>query len=363
MVLSLLARQSAILFDAGTTGVRACQVVRRRGQYAVTDVLSVAAGDAAATRSAVDCQRLGRLAQQGRFSGRDVGLVLAPPHVQFHVLRVPPNIFQQPAEQIHSALAWEIARETRADAKELEVRYWPLPPGHSEGLNVVAAALPAAQAHAWVAGFQAAGWRLRRIDVAPCALARAAMCGWTPHTTDAWGIADIGAGRTVVTVMIGETPIYVRALTTGSRRWAQVVAEAFEASPREAEEITRAAGIQVIDRGVRSAPGTRGTACETDALPAILFNALRPQLETLCRELILCFSYALGSYSEAAVSRLVLAGGGSQLAGLDDYLTSVLDFPVHILGDALPNGLGEACRAHPEAAAVLGSAILDVEAR
>ena len=227
-------RNSAITFDVGTAGIRAYQAASRAGKLSSRDSMLVELpamrpeGDDA--RLTPDYSRLARMVGQGSFQGSDIALVLSPPDVSFYTLRMPKKALDQPEQRIRQALAWEVAREVRAEAHELEVRYWRLPPGHHQGMNVMAVALPTKQAHEWYELFKQEGLYLRRVDVAPCALVHLASRMWMPDANDLWGVLDLGYRRSTLTVVLGNVPVYIRSLTISSDVWTSRLVDGFEVS-------------------------------------------------------------------------------------------------------------------------------------
>jgi len=332
---ALRPRQSAITFDAGAAGVRVLQLRRLGGRLLTVDALNLELPDDA---NPSDGARLARMAGQARFCARRVGLVLSPPEARFFTHRVPGKLLEQPAQRVREALAWEVARETRTEPGVLEVRWWPLPAGHHQGLNVMSAAMPRAQAEAWFDAFAARGLFLQRIDVSPCALARLARHIWTPTEKELWGLVDLGARQTHLTMVIGATPAYIRSLPISSQRFTQRIAEAFEIPLAEAEQLKRRHGIRPGARGVRSVgPGSR---LQGDDVSAVLYSLLREFLDHLVHEIELCASYVARNYADLQVSRFLLAGGGANLAGLGEHLELTLGLPVWTISNASDTAAG-----------------------
>lgn len=386
MFARLRSRNSAITFDVGASGVRAFQAaargprIERRDSMHLTLLPTQRAADAKPTPP--DYSRLSRLVGQGNFDGRDVALVLSPPDVRFCTLRMPRKALDQPEQKVRETLAWEVAREMRAEAHELEVRHWPLPPGHHQGLNVMAVALPIERALGWHALFAAQNLRLRRIDVSPCAIVHLARRIAAPGAKDVWGVLDLGFHSTTLTVVLGDTPVYIRALNASADRWTQKLAEAFEVSPAGAEQLKRKYGIVLGERGVRmpdSAVEPAGLMNAPD-IPGVVFNLLRESLNDLIHEVSRCLAYVLQNFSDANATCLYLAGGGANLPGLAEYLGLQLDMQVRLLTNLDPRALESedsnppanardtdwtrplgGTPVRPEAASVIGGALLDLE--
>jgi Tfp pilus assembly PilM family ATPase len=384
-------RNSAITFDVGSAGIRAFQLAARGAHLSSRDSLRL---DLLPSHGQVDEQppppdysRLARLVGQGSFSGSDVGLVLSPPEARFCTLRLPRKALDQPEKRVREALAWEVAREMRADAHELEVRYWQLPPGHRQGLNVMAVALPIERALSWYEVLAHDRLRLRRIDVSPCALAHLACRMWTPQANELWGILDLGFRRATLTVVLGEVPTYIRLLSASCGSWTGRLAQAFEVPHAVAEQIKRMHGIRPTERGVRApqsnqpSAGRRPALHHAEDIPSVVFGLLREPLDELAHEIKKCFAYVMQNFPDIAASRLLLAGGGAKLPGLAAYLEQQLALSVAPLANACmstrsggdagatddqgPPLLWERplpdTAVQPEVATAVGGAILDLE--
>lgn len=379
----LRTRQSAITFDVGATGVRACQLLSRSAAFALRDYLAIDFPPAApdpnpedSTRTApqdrivpTDAARLARVASQGSFQGRDVAVLLAPPEIRFHTLRVPDNILKQPSDRVQQALAFEVSREARCEPSELEVRHWPLPPGHQQGLNVMAISLSTRRALEWVAAFEAQNLTLKRLDAMPCALVRFALQNdgaiATPTGTDegvaakdVWAVLECGFRQTTLTVVIGDQPAYIRCLPVSTDQWTRRIADAFDLPYAEADELKCRHGISLEGGGGDLSSADLSTMNDDD-LPAVVFSILREPLDALVREIDLCVSYVMRSYPDLNVRRLVLAGGGAALRGMDEYLSLHLGVPVTHINAAISGS--PAHRAGLAGAAAMGGAMLDLE--
>lgn len=376
---------SAITFDVGAGGIRACQVRSRNGRVQLRDRL----GHERTTPSAatdpnlppLDPAQLTRLIAGGNFQGRHVALVLSPPEAQFYPMHLPPALLSQPKTRIEQALKCEVAQESRQSA-ELEVRFWPLPAGRGQQPNAMAAVMPAETAAQWCDLLARAGLVLRRLDVSPCALVALACRAVPPAAGEIWGVLDLGLRHSVLTAVIGDVPAYVRVLSVSAHDWTCQLAQAFEVDYIVAEQLKRDYGVGTPATGL-PAPGAQsggqgrgaaraaagGTLLNAADLPTAVSTVLRRSLKALAHEVDRCFSYVLQSYPDRALSRLFLAGGGAGARGLAGALQVALDVPVKVLGlsaapaaqdpEQPPGSAAEIAR--PVFAAALGGALLDLE--
>lgn len=371
----LQARRSGIAFDLGAAGIRAFQFRQRRGQPSLCDALSldrtVTDADHEPEPPLVESEQLSRLVGQGRFAGQDVALVLSAPEVQFFPMHLPDQALAQPAERIEQALKWEVAQETRRSAEDLELRFWRLPTARGQQANVMAVTMLAATAAEWCQQLEQCGLMLRRIDVSPCALVRLARQMWTPAENDLWGVLDLGLRHSTLTVVVGQVPTYIRAVSASTHRWTQLLADAFEVSYPVAEQLKREHGIAPLVQGAGAAvpaPTSPAGLSQAGDITAALGGVLRDSLRALSQEIGRCFSYVMQGFPDYGVKRLLLAGGGANLRGLPAVLEGELGIPAH----ALCSGTGDdspvwerplaGVRVNPRSAAALGAAMLDLEA-
>jgi type IV pilus assembly protein PilM len=368
MVSRLFTRRSAVTFDLGAAGIRACQFAQRGAVPQVCDVLALERGYAADADTPVlppvDAGQLARLMGQGRFAGRDVALVVSPPEVQFYPMRLAEAVLSQPPARVIQALAWEVAHQSRTGPEELEVRYWQLPTPRGHEPNVMAVALARRLAEEWCTAAARQGLTLRRIDVSPCAVVKVACQFWQPAPTDLWGVLDLGLRHATLTVVLGTVPVYVRSMAVSAHQWTRQVAAAFEVPYAVAEQLKREHGVAATARGVRGSGGGHSLLHARD-LGSALSSILSEPLRTLANDVARCFAYVMHAYPDGAVKRLYLAGGGSELRGLPALLQKELDIPVQRLArDAdtpAANPLSPMPLA-PRGAAALGGALLDLEA-
>lgn len=368
MVRLLRSRLSPISFDVGANGVRGCQVQARGNRAQLCDVLTFDrpnhAHDDEEESVGPKPAALARLIERGNFRGRDVALVLSPPDVHFFPLRLPAAALRQTPESLQQALRWEVSRQSRGASDQIEVRHWLLPAARGQEANVMAVALDSNRAERLCDQFSQHGLTVRRIDVSPCALVRAARLHWSPAEHDVWGMLDLGLRHSLLTVVVGTIPTYVRSLTVTHDQLTRRIAEAFEVPYQLAERLKCERGIATDAREARAVTPRKEMMNATD-LPRVLGGVLNDTIRNLAREIERCFTYVLQSHPDAALNRLMLAGGGARLSGLADSLASALGIPTAVLtskaaADAAVQGVGEVTY-EPQSAMAVGGALLGLE--
>lgn len=365
-------RHSAITFDLGTAGIRACQVRPGRDRARLADTLLLERQAPGTDKPQdkdpgprVDAGQLDRLVGQAAFAGRAVGLVLSSPAVRYLPIHLPSAALSQPAQRIEQALRLEVAQESRKSPDDLEVRFWPLRGERGKEPNVMAVVLPTRTAAGWCQALDTHGLELARIDVAPCALARAVQQLWTPGESDLWGLLDLGQRHATLTVVAERTPAYVRTLSMAPHDWSRQLADVFEVPLAVAEHLKRTHGAGAADAA--SAPPTEPSVLYQPDVAHTVQRVLSEALRMLAQEITRCFTYMMQSFPDHTVRRLWIAGGGAALPGLTTALEAELDLPVLLLatparGASVEAGPADALTLTPFTAAAVGGALLDLEA-
>lgn len=367
MLPKLRRSHSAILFDVGTSGVRMFQVNRAGSGTRLIDALraernataALTTVEGAAPPDWFDAEQLRRFIGQGRFIGTDIGLVLSPPDVKFVPLALPEAALARARRlgptAIAAALKVELAQAQRGDSDEFEVCHWDLPAARGTRANVMVAAVRTDVAARWCTDCAAQGLTLTRLEVLPSALVRGAAEVAPAEAGEVWGILDLGHRHTTMTVVLGNTPVYIRGLAAGQRRWIDRLSEAFEITPAVAHELLHTHGLQSDARAGVDRSGGRDLFLATDVGGAVTC-IVQEELAALGREVERCFAYVLQAYPCQTAPRIFLAGSGACVPRLDAVLERCIGVPVACL--APPAGSSTASFGTTDAAAY-GAALLD----
>ena len=158
------------------------------------------------------------------------------------------------------------------------------------------------------------------------------------------GVVDVGGGTMDLVVLHRGAPCYSLTIPLGGENLTWDLAFCLRLSRQEAEEVKRRFGhalpFAVEDEAVEVGGRlvSRRLCCE------VLWSRLRQMMERLRRELI-----RSGLWRLLRLNGLVITGGSSLLAGVDDLAERVLGIPVR-----LGRPLGEEGEADPRHAAALG---------
>ena len=255
-----------------------------------------------------------RFVAQSGFAGRSTVTSLCVPVIETHALELPTadNVTDQ--QELLKAATWEIHRLTALDKTELQTAIWPLPETQRSKATYMGIAVPQAQVQRRLDLCAAARLECSKVDVAACALASLIwrLRGRPPKQV--WGILDLGDRLTRLTICVADTPVIIRSLEMGGRRWTETIAAALQVSETTAERNKREFGL---------AAGAENQAASGE-LSALILGILRSDVQRMSLELERSYEYVLQCYPSHTPSALILVGGGAQLNGLDQYLAGKL---------------------------------------
>jgi type IV pilus assembly protein PilM len=161
--------------------------------------------------------------------------------------------------------------------------------------------------------------KLVGIDFDAFALLRA-VADDAPGTAHASVAVAIGHERTIFAVAEGDVCDFTRVLEWGGASLDVALARALDLTPSQAGPLKPALSL------VGEAAGSELSPIQVEAAQA----AMRQELQLLARELLSSLQYYQSRPGSLAIAEILLAGGGSQLAGIAEELERVLGVPVRV---------------------------------
>lgn len=271
-----------------------------------------------------------RLWANGRFTTRDVVLGMGGPRVLSRDASVP----RAPLAQIRESLPFHVQDMLPVPVAEALLDFYPISEGVGESGPVVHGLLVAAVKEAVTANVAAvtrAGLRPVAVDLIPFALVR----GLLPASTSRGLIAvvSVGANTTNIVLVQDGVPQFVRIVPAGGDDISRALMTRLEMAPGQAENVKRQLGLT----GAPAEPELRAAA-------EVIFEVAGEQVNTVRNTL----AYYVNGKPGAAIDRIVLSGGGSQLRGFAQALGELSSLPVTLaepLGSAeLPRDRSRAGR-------------------
>ncbi|NMR20164.1 type IV pilus assembly protein PilM [Cellulomonas fimi] len=315
-----MAKTRVIGLDIGTTQVRAAELEFAGGGPSRTSQPTVvkfgevplplgAVRDGEVTELQTVATAIKQLWARVKFSHKDVVIGIGNQRVVVRDLDLP----WMPLAQLRSSLPFQAQEMLPVAVEDAVLDYVPTGSYVGEHGNMVRGLLVAATkdtVQANVAAVEAAGLKPVMVDLGAFALARVMARGDLLGRTLA--LVDIGARVTTVVVVANGVPSFVRMLPSGGQDVSDAVGSAMGASAADAELIKRQLGI-----GFSAAPELAPAAEAIRTITTSLVEAIRNT-----------FVYYTSNNPGAPTEMVLLTGGGSQLPGLGQYLSSASRLPV-----------------------------------
>lgn len=333
-----MAKSRVIGLDIGSTHVRATEVEFGSGGPSATSAATVVNfGEVVLPPGAVrECEvaepetvasALRQLWVEAKFGTKDVVIGVGNQRVIVRDLDLP----WLPKSQIRSALPFQVQGMLPVAVEDTVLDYVPTATFAGEHGAMMRGLLVAATketVRANIAAVEKAGLKPVMVDLDALALARVMSRGDVQGRTV--GVVDIGARSTTIVIIAGGVPRLVRMLPTGGDDVTDAVASATSMSLADADRLKRELGVGY------GASAELATAAES--VLGVTTNLVESVRNT--------FVYYASSNPGAAAEMILLTGGGCQLPGLGQYLSSATRLPV-ALGQPLSTMTVRAPRLSP----------------
>lgn len=321
-----VASSRVIGLDIGSTAVRAAEIEFGSGGPASAQPGTLlhlgqvslppgAVRDGEVQQADVVSAALRQLWVETKFATKDVVLGVGNQRVLVRDLDLP----WMPPAQLKPSLPFQVGDMLPMSADEALLDYYAIDEVQGPQGRMLRGMLVAAQRDTVtsnVLAVEGAGLRPVMVDLNGFALVRALARGELAHATAAF--VDVGATITTVVVAAAGVPRLVRSLPTGGQNVTNALASALGMSQPEAENLKREVGV-----GYAVQPDRQAAA---DAINAVVSSLVEGVRNTLV--------YYQGSNAGSAIDVLVLTGGGAQLPGLGQYMSSASRLPA-TLGDPI----------------------------
>ena len=185
-----------------------------------------------------------------------------------------------------------------------------------EKRQVLSAAVGCDAAVGLLDAFDAEQLHVCAMDVRNGALTRA--CAGLTDATGFTAILDLGWQSAELSLLYQNTVIYVRSLTeAGVSRLRDALAARLKVEPEVADYLLQQFGLTA-----RNLDGNAdGDAAD---LPPDARSLISGHFDSIAQELTASFSYAVHQYRDAAVTRLLVVGGGAAVPGLAEHLAAAV---------------------------------------
>jgi len=264
-------------------------------EHSITEVEQVAAA-------------MGRAVKRSGSRLKHVALAVPGSHVISKVLAMPAGLSDR---DMQTQIEMEADRHIPYPLDEVNMDFFVLGPT-SEGadqVNVLLAACRKEIVDDYIAVAEGAGLTPVVIDIETYAIensysliARNMVGGGMEKTVV---LMDVGATTTTINVMHNSRSVYTRDHTFGGRQLT--------------EEIQRRYGLSYEEAGLAKKQGGLPDNYQTDVL--------RPFMEAMCQEIMRALQFFYSSSPFNSVDQILLAGGCSQIAGIEELVSARVGVP------------------------------------
>lgn len=302
--------------DIGGTSIRAVEVQGYDGgkptilRHAAVPVPESAVRRGEVIEASTVTSALKRLWSTGGFKTKDVVLGLGGSRVFAREFAVPKG----PLDRIRESLPFQVNDLLPVAAADAVLDFYPIEETEGENGPQISGLLVAGIQEALVANVGAAmsaGLRPVQVDLIPFAIARAVAPVRSARGRDV--IVSIGAHTTNVVVVHDGVPHFVRMIPNGADDVTRAIAARMQWAPEQAEQAKRNIGM-----------GGPMMRAEDRPVLEIVYEVVGELLGNIRSTL----SYYQSSKPHDPVQRVLLSGGGSQMAGLPKALGDLVGLPV-----------------------------------
>ena len=220
---------------------------------------------------------------------------------------------QMSEEELQESFSWHAEEHIPFDIADVNLDY-ELTSKSSESLNVLMAACKSDKIANVKQAIQLAGKQPVIIDVDAFALQNCYEVNYQPKPGEVVALLNIGAATMNINILNGSRSVFARDASVGGSQYTSLLQKELGLSFEQAEGVKR--GMALPD-GVEARP-------------------IQPIIETVSDILALevrktmDFYRATASEGETAIQKILLAGGGSKLPGLADYLARRFEIRVEV---------------------------------
>ena len=310
----------AVGLDIGTSGVRAAELslgkrgtsLERFGQVALPPG-AVRDGEVVDADAVADAIR--RLWVVARLTSTKVVVGVANQKVVVRQVDLP----WAPLHELRASLAFQVQDYLPMPVDQAILDFHPLEEVTDDTgarkLRLLLVAAARDMVTSTLSAVERAGLTPSMVDLTSFAVLRSQLTGGSGLGLQAEALVDIGASVTNIVVHEGGVPRFVRILLMGGADITEAVAERLGVPTDEAELLKRSTGLAAVPALLEAQPVHRAI----ESTGSALVEEVRGSLD-----------YYLAQPGAARIARVVLSGGGSQLTGLQQRLTTATRLPVDL---------------------------------
>ena len=220
---------------------------------------------------------------------------------------------QMSQEELQESFSWHAEEHIPFDIADVNLDY-ELTSRSDDALHVLMAACKSDKIANVKQAIQLAGKQPVIIDVDAFALQNCYEVNYQPHAGEIVALLNIGAATMNINILNGRRSIFARDASVGGSQYTSLLQKELGLSFEQAEGVKRG---MALPEGVEARP-------------------IQPIIETVSEALALevkkTFDYYRATIQEGdgTIQKILLAGGGSKLPGLADFLGRKFEMPVDV---------------------------------
>jgi len=261
---------------------------------------------------------------------------------------------RMPEEDLKSAVIYEAENYIPLPIEEVYLDSQIVLPlyDHLDYFDVLIAALPKKIVDPYLSCIKKAGLYLKALEIESLAIARALIKKEiSPFPTL---LIDFGATKTSFIIFSGYSVRFTNSIPVSSHGFTEVISRAMNVDFKKAEELKIKYGLDIVEKIIFSKK-TKDSQFEKEIIGnKKIFETLIPALTDLTEQIKKCLDFYLTHTSDEHllpemkdVKKIFISGGGANLKGLSDFLSSGLGIPV-AFGNPWINILPEPLKEVPE---------------
>jgi type IV pilus assembly protein PilM len=271
---------------------------------------------------------VGLLREHG-ITTREAVAAVSGPEVAVRRLRLP-NL---PTEEIQGAVRWQAGKSFPFPLEDALLALHVLPGrgvGEETGVEVLAAAATRKVVMESVAVLQKAGLRCLGVLAESHVWAQLLEGGGLPADSDAaQAVVDLGASKTGIHIFQSGVLQFSRYISTSGDALTEALSGVMVAGEHKVTMHTAQAEALKHEYGIPTEGDPETTA---EGIPVSSIGVrMRPVLEKLETEISRSLDYYAYQYGGGPITRMLLAGGGSQLKGMESFFSEWFDMQVDTL--------------------------------
>ena len=220
---------------------------------------------------------------------------------------------QMSEEELQESFSWHAEEHIPFDIADVNLDY-ELTGNSSESLHVLMAACKSDKIANMKQAIQLAGKQPVVIDVDAFALQNCYEVNYQPRPNEIVALLNIGASTMNINILKGTRSVFARDASVGGTNYTSLLQKELGLSFEQAEAVKRG---HPIPAGIEPRPIEPIIATVSD----ILALEVRKTMD---------FYRATAGEGEEAIQKILLAGGGSKLPGLADYLAKRFEIEVDV---------------------------------